>query len=124
MCERDPSRSSHGDGPYDCFYEKATLCQPLFEKPALTPIRLAKAKTMTQASIRTRQGTLFVRCMLGSDQVRRCNLDDGLFKGMADFLPPPPLGPKHSFAVAADLAVGVFTSPSGLNLPSVAHLSR
>jgi len=106
---------------YDCFYEKATLCQPLFEKPALTPIRLAKAKTMTQASIRTRQGTLFVRCMLGSDQVRRCNLGDGLLKGMTDSLPPP-LGPKQSFAVAADLAVGVFASPSGLNVPSVTHL--
>ena len=74
--------SSRG-GHRDCFYEKATLCQPRFQKPALTRIRLAKVKTMTQASIRTRQGTLFVRCMLGSDQVRRCNLDDGLLERLA-----------------------------------------
>lgn len=84
-----------------------------FEERALTRIRLAKTKTMTQASIRTRQGTLFVRCMLGSDQVRRCNLDDGLLERLATQVLPPPLGPKQLLAVAADLAVGVFASPLG-----------
>src|SRR5659263_200557 len=39
---------------------------------------------MTQASIRTFADTI-VRCMLGSDQVRRCNLDGGLSEGLAAF---------------------------------------
>ena len=69
---------------------------------------------MTQASIRTFADEVIVRCMLGSDQVRRCNLDGGLLEGLAAYWPPPSLGPKQSFAVAADLALGVFASPLGL----------
>ena len=42
----------------DVLYEKGSLCQHFFENFRLTRIRLAKTKTMTQASIRTLRGHL------------------------------------------------------------------